>query len=59
MDNLDSKLLQERARVIMLLSALANGLGRLSIEQLAEVLPLMAPIDQVANRVHRLGLPIF
>lgn len=56
MDTLDAKLIAERARLVAPLSGLANGLGELPPERLAEVLPQFVGLDEIARRARAVGL---
>lgn len=49
MDDLDAKLQHERARLVGLLGGLADALNRLSMERLAEVLPMAASLDDIGG----------
>jgi hypothetical protein len=55
MDDLDAKLEQERAQLVDLFNNLRYGLSHLSVERLADVLPILtapcAEVERVARRV--------
>jgi predicted RNase H-like HicB family nuclease len=57
-DDLDTKLTQERDRLVALLAALASALDGLPVGRLADVLPTVAGLDGVVRRVRRLGVPV-
>ena len=58
MDDLEQKLTQERARLVGLLTGLATALGELPAACLAEVLPMLAGVDDIVARVRSYGLAI-
>ena len=57
-DDLDAKLIAERSRTITLLADLATAIIDLPPERLAEVLPGLQGLDDVARHARRIGLEI-
>jgi len=58
MEELDQKLTQERSRLVGLLTGLATAIGELPVGCLAEVLPMVAGVDDIVRRVRTYGLVI-
>ncbi len=56
MDNLDAKLVAERARIVALLSRIAKALGKLPPEELAEILPVAVGVDELVRRLALFGM---
>ncbi len=55
---LDAKIAYERDRLVQQLAGLADALNGLSSEQLAQVLPIVAGVDEIVRQVRTLGVHV-
>lgn len=59
MDDLDQKLIDERTRISELLRNVEQAVSTLSVERLAEVLPMIsAPLDRLVERVRAVQVAV-
>ncbi len=55
---LDAKIAYERDRLVQQLAGLADALNGSSTEQLANVRPIVAGVDEIVRQVRTLGVPV-
>ena len=53
-----AKIAYERDRLVQQLAGLADALNGSSTEQLADVLPIVAGVDEIVRQVRKLGVPV-